>query len=162
MPKASATAHTSRPADTGRGPALDGPTPGDDLVDALAQNAFRVVSVLSRVAAEHDLSLTQLRVLGILRDRRLRISELADYLGLERSTLTGLVDRAEQRGLVERGVDPSDRRAVEVGLAGQGLALADEVAGQIRRVLAPTFAHLTTSERRRLQALLERMLSPGG
>ena len=37
---------------------------------------------LARIlAADHDLSLTQLRVLGILRDRRLKMSELASYLG---------------------------------------------------------------------------------
>lgn len=131
-------------------------------MDALAQSAFRVIGVLTKVAAEHDLSLTQLRVLAILRDRRLRISELADFLGLERSTLTGLVDRAEQRGLLERTVDPADRRAVDVRLGPGGQALADQVATQARRALAPTLEHLTTGERRRLQALLERMVSPSG
>jgi len=38
--------------------------------------------VLNRIGTEHDLSLTQLRVLGILRDRRVKMSELAGYLGL--------------------------------------------------------------------------------
>ncbi len=50
------------------------------LTDALAQSAFVVMGALTRIAAEHDLSLTQLRVFGILRDREPRMSELADFL----------------------------------------------------------------------------------
>ena len=50
------------------------------LIDALARTSFVVMAVLNRIGAEHDLSLTQLRVLAILRDRRGRMSDLADYL----------------------------------------------------------------------------------
>ena len=75
---------------------------GEALVDALAHSAFVVMGALTRIGAEHELSLTQLRVLGILRDRTPRMAELADYLGLEKSTMSGLVDRAERRGLLER------------------------------------------------------------
>ena len=71
-----------------------------DLIDALVQASFATMAVLNKIGAEHDLSLTQLRVLAILRDRRLKMSELADYLGLDKSTMTGLVDRAEKRGLL--------------------------------------------------------------
>lgn len=41
------------------------------------------MAVLTKVAADNELSLTQLRVLAILRDRRLRMTALAGYLGLE-------------------------------------------------------------------------------
>ena len=77
-------------------------TEQDGLVDALARAGFATMAVLTRLSAEHDLSLTQLRVLAILRDRRVRMSTLADHLGLERSTLFGLVDRAERRNLLQR------------------------------------------------------------
>ncbi|MCU1407511.1 MAG: Transcriptional regulator, MarR family protein, partial [Glaciihabitans sp.] len=73
-----------------------------ELIDALAQSAFVTMGALTRIASENDLSLTQLRVLAILRDRRLRMTDLVGYLGLEKSTLTGLIDRAESRGLVSR------------------------------------------------------------
>lgn len=61
-------------------------------------------------------SLTQLRLLGVLRDRRPRMTELAAFLGLDKSTLSGLVDRAERRGLVARDKNPQDRRVVDVFL----------------------------------------------
>jgi DNA-binding MarR family transcriptional regulator len=88
-----------------------------DLVDVIVQTSFATMAVLNRVAAEHDLSLTQLRVLAILRDRRLRMTELARYLGLDKSTMTGLVDRAEKRGLLRRARDPADGRVVDVFLS---------------------------------------------
>ena len=50
---------------------MTSPGPGqEELVDALVRSSFAVMAVLSRIGAEHDLSLTQLRMLGILRDRR--------------------------------------------------------------------------------------------
>jgi len=131
------------------------------LIDALAQTAFTVMAVLNRVGAEHDLSLTQLRVLGILRDRRLRITVLADYLGLEKSTMTGLVDRAEKRGLLARAPSATDRRAVEVFITPRGEALAGPVYGRVVELLAPLTETLGPAERRQLQAFLERMLRAG-
>lgn len=105
------------------------------VVDALVQCTFMVMASLSRVAAENDLSLTQLRVLAILRDRRLRMTELADYLGLERSTLSGLVDRAERRGLIQRVPSRSDRRSIDVLLTPQGSEFADRHFGEIAGAL---------------------------
>src|SRR5580692_5577878 len=79
-----------------------------ELIDALVTTSFATMAVLNRIAAQHDLSLTQVRVLAILRDRRVKMSELADYLGLDKSTITGLVDRAEKRGLLQRAPNPAD------------------------------------------------------
>jgi DNA-binding MarR family transcriptional regulator len=133
---------------------------GAGLIDALAQTAFSVMAVLNKVGAEHDLSLTQLRVLGILRDRRLRITALADHLGLEKSTMTGLVDRAEKRGLLARAPSATDGRAVDVFITPQGEALAGPVYGRVVELLTPLIEALRPAERRQLQAHLERMLGP--
>lgn len=128
------------------------------LVDALAQTSFATMAILNRLAAENDLSLTQLRVAGILRDRRLRMAELADYLGLEKSTLSGLVDRAEKRGLIARAPNPDDGRAIDVFLTKEGLELAERLQEQFQEAMTPLTAKLDPSERQRLQDLLERML----
>jgi DNA-binding MarR family transcriptional regulator len=131
------------------------------LIDALARASFATMAVLSRVAAEHDLSLTQLRVLAILRDRRIRMSELADYLGLDKSTISGLVDRAQKRGLLRRAPDPADGRAVDVFLTTDGIHLAETGASEIAQSLTPMTGRLTTADKRRLTALLERLLEHG-
>jgi DNA-binding MarR family transcriptional regulator len=129
-----------------------------DLIDALVRTSFVTMAVLNRVGAEHDLSLTQLRVLAILRDRRVKMSELADYLGLDKSTISGLVDRAEKRGLLQRIPNPIDGRGVDVVLSLEGMELADRGASQIARFLSPLTSTLTRAETHRLTTLLERML----
>lgn len=135
-------------------------SPGhDDLVDALVQASFVTMAVLNKVGAEHDLSLTQLRVLAILRDRRLRMTALANYLGLDKSTMTGLVDRAEKRGLLERAPNPTDGRAVDVFLSADGAKLADRLYAQVEQSLSPRLSSLAQPDRRRLGTLLEQLLA---
>jgi DNA-binding MarR family transcriptional regulator len=133
-----------------------------ELIDALVRVSFATMAVLNRVAAEHDVSLTQLRVLAILRDRRIKMSELADYLGLDKSTITGLVDRAERRDLLQRAPNPADGRAVDVFLTTAGAQLAEIGADEIARSLAPMIGQLTKAGTRRLATLLECVLGPGG
>jgi hypothetical protein len=76
-------------------------TPGDQdlgLVDALAQLSFQVHNCLAEIAADHDLSIVQTRLLGVLRDREPTTNELGRHLGLDKSSISSLVDRAQRRG----------------------------------------------------------------
>ncbi|WP_243394207.1 MarR family winged helix-turn-helix transcriptional regulator [Mycobacterium ahvazicum] len=130
----------------------------DDLRDNLVQVSFAVIAVLNRVAAEHDLSLTQLRVLGILRDREPVMAELATYLGLERSTVSGLIDRAAQRGLVRKTTDAVDGRSVRVSLTAEARRLEVRIIAQIGELLAPMTGGLNVADRKRLTALLAKVL----
>jgi DNA-binding MarR family transcriptional regulator len=133
-------------------------TSDDDLIDALGQTAFTTMGALTGLAADAGLSLTQLRVLAILRDRRLRMSDLAEYLGLERSTMTGLVARAERKELLARVANEQDARAVDVVLTDQGRAVADALGLALREALLPFTARLPVADRRALTDLLRRML----
>jgi DNA-binding MarR family transcriptional regulator len=138
--------------------ALPGDTEHQALISALVRASFATTAVLSRIAAEHDLSLTQVRVLAILRGRRVRMSELADYLGLDKSTISGLVDRAERRGLLQRAPNPADGRATDVFLTAEGVQLAGLGETKIRQSMFPMTGKLTRAETRRLTALLELVL----
>lgn len=108
-------------------------------VDATVQLSFAVQAVLTRIAAEHELSVTQLRLLGILRDRSPSMAALATHLGLDRSSVTGLIDRAERRALVSRGRSATDARVVTVSMTAEGrdlgLRIQRAVEGGITEVL---------------------------
>lgn len=125
------------------------------LEDALVRTSFRVMALLTRIGARHDLSLTQLRLLGLLRDRRPRMTELAAFLGLDKSTLSGLVERAERRGLVARGKSPDDRRVVDVVITPAGSELAKQLEEEVRVALAPYTDILRADDRRQLTHLLD-------
>ncbi|UJW30329.1 MarR family transcriptional regulator [Saccharothrix sp. AJ9571] len=131
--------------------------PDDALEDALVRASFRVMAVLTRIGAEHDLSLTQLRLLGILRDRRPRMTDLAAFLGLDKSTMSGLVERAERRGLVGRDKSPEDRRATDVFITPAGSELAERLQEEVRSALAPFTDRLEPDDRQLLTRLLDVM-----
>ncbi|MHC3469011.1 MarR family winged helix-turn-helix transcriptional regulator [Streptomyces sp. 7R007] len=128
-------------------------------VDSLVQLSFLVQGLLADVAAAHDLSMAQVRLLGILRDRRPGMLELARHLGLDKSSMTGLVGRAEKRGLVRRAPSPVDGRGVLVGLTPDGRELAEACTAEMSRRVAELTAALTGEERVRLRALAGKLLT---
>jgi DNA-binding MarR family transcriptional regulator len=87
------------------------------------------------------------------------MSDLAGHLGLDRSTLSGLVDRAEKRGLLQRSTLPGDGRVVLVDLTPDGRDFAVRLVAAIHAELAPRTERLAPAERDRLAALLERTFS---
>jgi DNA-binding MarR family transcriptional regulator len=129
-----------------------------EMIDGLVQASFTVIALLSRVAAEHDLSLTQLRVLAILRDREPTMAELAAYLGLERSSVSGLIDRAVGRGLVRRDASQQDGRAVRVSLTPDGQRLARLGAEEVGELITPMTRRLSRADQTRLGILLAKMI----
>jgi MarR family transcriptional regulator, lower aerobic nicotinate degradation pathway regulator len=129
------------------------------IVDALVQLSFLVQSVLSRLAAKHDLSIIQVRLLGVLRDREPAMMELASFLELDKSSVTGLIDRAERRGLVRRTSDASDRRAVHVVLTERGQSVAETFATQVTREIAAITEHLGSESRTRLVDLASQVIA---
>jgi DNA-binding MarR family transcriptional regulator len=128
------------------------------LVDGLAQLSFTVRGLLERRAAEHDLSMVQIRLLGVLRDRHPTMNELAGLLQLDKSSTTGLVTRAERRGLVTRVPSTSDRRSVSVALTDAGRDLIETAAGRFGTDVADLLSGLSTDDRATFVALVSQIL----
>lgn len=117
------------------------------FVDALAELTFAVHDVLTRTAAEHDLSVTQLRLLGLLRDRTPSMAAIATHLHLDRSSVSGLVDRAEARGLVARSTSPDDARVTLVSVTPAGTALIRQGLAEITHRLDDLTANVAPDDR---------------
>lgn len=128
------------------------------IVDGLVQLSFLVQTVLGRVGADHDLSIIQIRLLGILRDREPSMQQLARHLGLDKSSITGLIDRAERRGLVERTISPNDRRGFNVRVTSAGRQLVHLVGDEIERQVHAVTEGLTEAERSHLAALATKIM----
>ncbi|TDW22454.1 MarR family winged helix-turn-helix transcriptional regulator [Kribbella kalugense] len=124
-----------------------------NTVDALVQLSFQVQRILAEAGAEHDLSIVQLRLLGILRDRQPGMLELGQHLGLDKSSITGLVSRAEKRGLVERSPSPHDGRGVLVALTPAGRRLVEVGEAQINRRITELTKRLNATQRKQFTQL---------
>lgn len=127
-------------------------------VDGLAQLAFVIHGMLEFRAAEHDLSVTQARLLGVLRDRTPTMNLLARLLGLDKSSVSGLVDRAERRGLVVRTPSAEDKRAVLVGLTDQGRSLVSKAAAAFGADITAMLDLLAPAERDALSGIVSNLL----
>src|SRR5579859_534145 len=74
------------------------------------------------------------------------MSEVAEGLEVTTPAITGLVDKLEKRGLVERARDSQDRRVVRVRLAPQAQRMAEEHLAERRRQMRLVLATLTPEE----------------
>ncbi len=127
-------------------------------IDGLAQLSFLIQNALARCAAEHRLSLIQTRLLGVLRDRKPTMQELAKLLDLDKSSITGLIDRAEGRGLVKRVPSSEDRRSVLITLTKTARSLVAQVSSQFEREISTLLDCMSTSQRELLSQLVSQLL----
>src|SRR3981081_245454 len=102
-----------------------------DLATGLIRLARLVQDVWAGVSGHYGRAAAQARLLCILTQGPRGMGELAGLLGVEKAAITGLVDRVEQRGLVERASVPGDRRALRVRLTAVGEQDAVAVHGEV-------------------------------
>ena len=137
------------------------PPPTEDLglVDGLAQLSFLVQSALAEIAGQYDLSVVQTRMLGILRDREPTMNQLGHHLGLDKSSITGLVDRAQRRGLVTRTPSTVDRHSFQVSITDAGRQLVEQVAAQFAERIERCVEPLPATDRKRLSRMATRIVT---
>jgi MarR family 2-MHQ and catechol resistance regulon transcriptional repressor len=124
--------------------------------------AYNAIFKLAELALlPHRLSLPQIYVLSVLKNGGgiLTTGEIGRAMIKASQTITGLVDRLEEPGMVERVFDRSDRRKTWVRLTEQGerkLAEAFPVANRLAEELSSA---LTDQELEELQAKVEKLRS---
>lgn len=97
------------------------------------------------------LSLSQLRVLGFLqRHPQASLSEVADYLDVTRSTMSAMIERLVQRGLVDRTDDPQQRRRLILTLTATGAQHLRLVSDATRSKVAELLVNLSEVQLRQL------------
>jgi MarR family transcriptional regulator, organic hydroperoxide resistance regulator len=107
---------------------------------------------------ELGLSFPQAHALKVLRPGHpIAMRELADGLHCDPSNITGIVDRLGDRGLVERGSAPGDRRVKILMLTEEGTALRMRLLDRLSEP-PPGLGRLTLDEQRHLLQLLRRSL----
>jgi DNA-binding MarR family transcriptional regulator len=107
----------------------------EPLVVALQRAVHAVHAALEHELAAHGLTPAELNLLAAFGDHpERRLADLARATAQRRSTLTGVVDRLERRGLVRRGPDAADRRAFVLALTADGRRVATAVAAALAGV----------------------------
>ncbi|MGW2237492.1 MarR family winged helix-turn-helix transcriptional regulator [Streptomyces sp. NPDC001759] len=128
-----------------------------EVVELIGDVVARYHADFDEAAAQHALTGAQARLLSLLSLEPLPMRKLAQKLKCEPSNVTGIVDRLESRGLVERRPDPADRRVKLAAATKEGRRVARELRDGLRFAREP-LAGLSDAERLSLRDLLKRML----
>ncbi|GDY32511.1 MarR family winged helix-turn-helix transcriptional regulator [Gandjariella thermophila] len=142
------------------------PTEDVDAVTEAVLTASRLlvaISARSIAAVDESVTLPQFRLLVVLDTRgSLKLSALADHLGVNPSTATRMVDRLIAAGMVARDVNPASRREVVVRLTGEGSRVVRDVTEQRRREISAIVARMPARSRQGLVAALTAFAEAGG
>lgn len=127
------------------------------LIARLARQQRRAAAV-----EPHDLTASRLAALASLaRLGPLTLGELAAVEGVQSPTMTRIVAKLEELGLVDKTEDPSDRRVTRLAVTSDGGRLLEDVRTRESAFLAERLAGMGEDERRQLARalpLLERLL----
>lgn len=82
---------------------------------------------------------------------------LAEWKGVSRATITGLLDGLEKDGLIQRQADPTDRRLIRVNLTDAGREFLEKITPTYAQWLTDIVGPLSEEERRHLVSLLEKV-----
>ena len=127
---------------------------------ALLRTADTLQSSMESKFKEFGLTGTQYNALRILRGAGpdgLPCSEIGERMITHDPDITRLLDRLEQRGLVERTRDQHDRRVIYGKINAAGLKLLREMDGPVEKYGRDLLRHVSQADLRRLIDLLERV-----
>jgi DNA-binding MarR family transcriptional regulator len=139
----------------------DGHDAGAEAWSLIMELALSEKATVLAAAAAFDLTAMQAHALRLLAPgRTLPMNRLADALGCDASNVTGIVDRLEARGLIERRSAPHDRRVKLLAVTTAGAALRAALCGRMYRAPAG-IAALPAADQRALRDLLRRAAREG-
>jgi DNA-binding MarR family transcriptional regulator len=136
----------------------DGRPRGPEAVELLFGLMDRMREDFGAVAADFDLTPQQAVTLHQLPDEGRPMRELAMVLRCDASNITGIGDRLEAAGLVERRTSETDRRVKALAPTEQGRRVRDELGARVAEL--PPIAALSPEEQRTLVWLMRKMVSP--
>ena len=131
----------------------------DELIDAIVGDLHEMIGSLRCAGTgrmvKAGISMTHLHILWVLEHHGdLTMSRLAELLDVSVSNATGLIDRMEERGLVERSRVPSDRRIVLVRASAEGARIRDEIEALKQDRMRSILSRLQPAKLERIHAAI--------
>ena len=114
---------------------------------ALHRTTHHTVHALSSALADLNLTAAEINALANLADRgALSVRELCAETGTRATTLTGVLDRLENRGYLTRELDATDRRSFRLPLTEAGQEVAERVRAAVSDLEGDALARLSPTQ----------------
>lgn len=111
---------------------------------------------LTQKVSELNLTSVQAMVLGFLTEEdQITSSELGRRTELDSATLTGILDRLEAAGYLERKSNPDDRRSIHIHLTPKGKALGNEATALLLKANSEFLQVLDDAQRKELHEIIQ-------
>ena len=139
------------------------PLPPDCPYYLISRASLSATSVLKKGLIRTGASNIKPAYLGVLlslwSEDNLKASELGRRAGLEPSSMTGLLDRMERDGLLERTPDPMDRRASRICLTKSGIESEKGSMEAVNVLLDKVFADISEKDIETTKSVLRKVLA---
>lgn len=134
-------------------------TKGGFLISCVKQTGTRIFDRMLVASGIDAFNGAQGRILYVLwQSEGITISSLSAQTSLANTTLTSMLDRMEDSGLIVRKPDPKDRRSRLIVLTDKARALKDDYERISQQMNACYYRGFDPSEIRRFESYLERIL----
>lgn len=130
----------------------------ESLEDAFWAVAGRLRRASFHTVAPYDITPGHSRALAVLmRHGPVRLGDLSEHLRIAARSATEVVDALEERGLVRRSPDPTDRRATLVEVTEDGRAMSKAIRAARRQEAQRLFGRLTAKDSAELARILRKL-----
>jgi MarR family transcriptional regulator, organic hydroperoxide resistance regulator len=144
-----------RPVVTGTTETVSYVSPADEAWDAFQELFMQYRPRMLEIHAEYELKPPPVALALKAIDEPTPMGKVAEHLCCDGSTVTWIVDRLEERGLVERQADPRDRRVRLVALTDEGRRIRNEIRAKLSQA-PPAIAALSEEDQIALRDILRR------
>jgi MarR family transcriptional regulator, organic hydroperoxide resistance regulator len=128
-----------------------------------AQQKLRTYIKNALVKENVRVTIAQAGILFLLKQKTGQsMSELSQFLSVDNSTLTGLIDRLERSGFVRRNSNPGDRRTLNIDITDSGLRELEKAKVVIRRINDEVKAGFTEQEMASFKKVLQHFTAKFG
>lgn len=131
---------------------------GDDIVCKIAFDMLSIPPLVFRIVrkklvkstlaeCEVDIKFPHLEILRLLnREGTLHVAQIGEQLEIAKAQMTHLIDRLVELHLVDREVDGTDRRTINIGLTEKGLIFVKEQDANVVAAVRDKMCHLDEKE----------------
>ncbi|MBQ3393429.1 MAG: MarR family transcriptional regulator [Lachnospiraceae bacterium] len=131
----------------------------DNCINYLLTGAqHNVFQYMKKNLSQFDLTPIQYGVLGCIWEFDMHNpKEIAEHMGIENSTISGILERMENKGLIKRTIDSSDRRYIHIELTEQSKELEVPVRTVVEKVDKRVMSQFTKEEVITIKEILRRI-----
>lgn len=124
----------------------------------LTISQHKVFSKMKDALSAYEITPIQYGVLNCIYSLRLNTpKEIAEYLNLSNPTISGILDRMENKNLIYKNINPEDRRSIELKLTRESRKIIEEILVVVDNVNNEVLSIFTENEIKDFKRYLKRL-----